>query len=61
MNLFDGSNLDIMKKEIFYDADDFIYLNTPFLSIRNCNNIFRPEKDSIKCATIQNELIECTK
>ncbi len=58
--LYYGDNLDILKKYIINETIDLIYLDPPFQSGKNYNQIFQPEDFGIKGATSQIQAFEDT-
>ena len=51
--LYYGDNLDILKEHIKDESIDLIYLDPPFQSGKNYNQIFQPEQGGVKGATAQ--------
>jgi len=51
--LYYGDNLDILKEHIEDESIDLIYLDPPFQSGKNYNQIFQPEQGGVKGATAQ--------
>ena len=59
-SLYYGDNLDILKKHIKDETIDLIYLDPPFQSGKNYNQIFQPQAGGIKGATAQIQAFEDT-
>lgn len=51
--LYYGDNLKILKQHIENESIDLIYLDPPFQSGKNYNQIFQPEQGGVKGATAQ--------
>ena len=51
--LYYGDNLDILKNHIKDETVDLIYLDPPFQSGKNYNQIFQPAAFGVKGATSQ--------
>lgn len=58
--LYYGDNLKILKQHIEDESIDLIYLDPPFQSGKNYNQIFTPEKGGVKGATAQIQAFEDT-
>jgi DNA modification methylase len=58
--LFFGDNLDILKNKIEDNSVDLIYLDPPFQSGKNYNQIFKPESGDLKGSTAQIQAFEDT-
>ena len=58
--LYFGDNLDILKDKISSESIDLIYLDPPFQSGKNYNQIFKPETFGVKGATSQIQAFEDT-
>jgi len=58
--LYYGDNLKILKQHIENESIDLIYLDPPFQSGKNYNQIFQPEQGGIKGATAQIQAFEDT-
>lgn len=58
--LYFGDNLDILRDKIADSSVDLIYLDPPFQSGKNYNQIFQPESGDIKGATAQIKAFEDT-
>ncbi len=58
--LYFGDNLDILRNKIADSSVDLIYLDPPFQSGKNYNQIFRPEEGEIQGATAQIQAFEDT-
>jgi len=58
--LYFGDNLHILRYKIADSSIDLIYLDPPFQSGKNYNQIFRPEQWGIKGATAQLQAFEDT-
>jgi site-specific DNA-methyltransferase (adenine-specific) len=58
--LYYGDNLDILKKHIKDESIDLIYLDPPFQSGKNYNQIFQPQAGGIKGETAQRQAFEDT-
>src|ERR1035437_417474 len=59
-SLYYGDNLGILKKHIKDESIDLIYLDPPFQSGKNYNQIFKPEGFGVKGATSQKQAFEDT-
>ncbi len=58
--LYFGDNLDILRDKITDNSVDLIYLDPPFQSGKNYNQIFQPEQGEAKGATAQIKAFEDT-
>lgn len=58
--LYYGDNLDILKEHIKDESIDLIYLDPPFQSGKNYNQIFQPQGGGVKGATAQIQAFEDT-
>ena len=58
--LYFGDNLDILRDKIPDNSVDLIYLDPPFQSGKNYNQIFQSEQGEIKGATAQAQAFEDT-
>ena len=58
--LYFGDNLEIMREHIPVESIDLIYLDPPFKSGKNYNQIFKPEEFGVKGATSQIQAFEDT-
>jgi len=52
-HLYYGDNIDILRNYIKTETVDLIYLDPPFQSGKNYNQIFTPQAGGIKGATAQ--------